>query len=90
MSKKDTKVIARREFIEEKDEANPYPLFAHIRMSRSVSATLMKYQGLCRKFGRKESLRQLFEEVCMPALSEYVKPYAKAAAEARREEKSNG
>lgn len=86
-SKKKTKVIKRRQFIESGDEAYPFPLFAHIRMKKSVSADLMKYQGLCCKFGNKESLRFLFEKVCMPAISMYVKPYAKAAEQARAAKK---
>jgi len=82
---KPTKVIKRREFIEAGDEGYAFPLFAHIRMKRSVSADLMKYQGLCYKFGNKESLRFLFEKVCMPAISKYVERYAKKAAQAHQE-----
>ena len=82
---KPTKVIRRREYIEARDADHPFPLFAHIRMKPSVSATLMKYQGLCYKYGNKESLRFLFEKVCMPAISEYVKPYAQKASKTRQE-----
>lgn len=82
---KPTKVIRRRQYIEASDVGCSFPLMAHIRMKPSVSATLMKYHGLCYKYGNKESLRFLFEKVCMPAISEYVKPYAQKASKTRQE-----
>lgn len=82
---KPTKVIKRREYIEVGDEAYAFPLFAHIRMSRYDSAQLMKYQGLCYKYGNKETLRFLFSKVCLPAISAYCRRYAQKAANSRQE-----
>lgn len=78
----DKHTIKRRTF-EDGYRSPSRPLFVHIRISPKTSANLMKYQGLCYKFGDGESLQILFERVCMPAISAYVARYAKLAEIAR-------
>ena len=36
-------------------------------------------QGLIWRYGKRETMAELFESVCLPALAEYVKPYAEQA-----------
>lgn len=54
-----------------------------LRMTQATSNRLASIQGLVRAFGKRESLAELFERVAMPALAEYVRPYADRAGEAR-------
>lgn len=55
------------------------PRKLEIRMTPEVSNRLASIQGLLLKYGRKELMCELWENVCMPALAEYVKPYAEKA-----------
>ena len=55
-----------------------------VRMTRSASAELASIQGLCWRFGKRETVASLFETVALPAMRAHVKPYAAAAKEARR------
>ena len=57
------------------------PCITRFRMTQEVSSKLASIQGLVFRYGMKETLAELFEKVCMPALQEYVKPYAKKARE---------
>jgi hypothetical protein len=56
---------------------------ARIRLTAKASGQLASIQGLCYRFGKRESLAALFEAVCLPALKAYVSPYANRAREAR-------
>ena len=64
-------------------------LGARIRMTRRVSAELASLQGLFWRYGKRETLADLWETVCMPALREYARPYA-ARAKADREARKAG
>ena len=46
-----------------------------IRVTRELSNELASLQGLMWAFGKKETLADLFEDVLMPRLRDYVKPY---------------
>lgn len=59
------------------------PCITRFRMTQEVSSQLASIQGLVFRYGQKETLAELFEKVCMPALHEYVQPYAKKAREDR-------
>ena len=62
-----------------------------IRLSERTSNQLASLQGLCWRFGRRETLATLFESVCLPALREHVRPYAdKAKAERERAKMREG
>ena len=54
-----------------------------IRLSAKTSNQLASLQGLCWRFGRRETLASLFEDVCLPALREHVREYADRAREER-------
>ena len=54
-----------------------------IRLTAKVSGQLASIQGLCWRHGKRETLANLWELVCMPALREHVKPYADRAREDR-------
>ena len=54
-----------------------------VRVSVHVSNRLASIQGLCRAWGKRETLADLWEAVCMPALADYVRPYADRAKAAR-------
>ena len=56
---------------------------ARFRMTSAISHSLASMQGLCRRYGKRETLADLWETVCMPALIEYVSPYADKAREDR-------
>ena len=54
-----------------------------MRVTVGVSNKTASIQGLCRRWGKRETLAELWEVVCMPALAEYVRPYADKAKAAR-------
>ena len=56
-----------------------------IRMTAKASNQLASLQGLCWRFGRRETLASLFEDVCLPALREHVREYADRARDDRAE-----
>ena len=66
------------------EESNPRPYCARVRATRRVSGELASIQGLCWRYGKRETLADLFENVCMPALREHVRPYADRAREDRK------
>lgn len=55
------------------------PCITRFRMTQEVSSRLASIQGLVFRYGHKETLAELFESVCLPALAEYVKPYSEQA-----------
>jgi len=67
----------RRRNLNTGSETRPYGV--RIRATREVSARLASLQGLCWRYGKRETLADLFEAVCMPALADYVRPYADRA-----------
>lgn len=60
-----------------------------VRVTERVSNKVASIQGLCRAWGKRETLADLWEAVCMPALADYVRPYADRA-KADREAKKGG
>ena len=54
-----------------------------VRMTAKTSAQLASLQGLCYRYGKRETLAALFESVCLPALREHVREYADRAREDR-------
>lgn len=50
-----------------------------IRLTAKTSNQLASLQGLCWRYGRRETLASLFEDVCLPALREHVREYADRA-----------
>ena len=56
------------------------------RATERVSGEMASIQGLIHRFGRRETIAELFESVMLPALREYVKPYAEKAREERANE----
>lgn len=62
------------------------PRKLEIRMSEESSNRLASIQGLIFRFGRKETMADLFEAVFLPALENYVKPYVEKAREQRGKE----
>ena len=73
--------VVRRRNLNTGSETRPYCM--RIRATREVSARLASIQGLCWRYGARETLADLFEDVCMPALADYVAKYADAAKTAR-------
>ena len=54
-----------------------------VRVTVGVSNKTASIQGLCRRWGKRETLAELYESVMLPALAEYVRPYADKAKAAR-------
>ena len=82
----ETKQADRRRVIRKRnptEESNPRPYCAKVRATRRVSGELASIQGLCWRYGKRETLADLFETACMPALADYVAKYADAAKTAR-------
>ena len=77
--------VVRRRNANEGSETRPYGV--RIRVTREVSARLASMQGLCWRYGKRETLADLWEAVCMPALADYVRPYADKAKAEREAEK---
>ena len=63
---------------------------ARFRMTQRLSGELASIQGLCWKYGKRETLADLWEAVCMPALREHVRPYADRARDERKAGKREG
>lgn len=62
------------------------PRKIEIRATERVSGEMASIQGLIHRFGHRETIAELFEIVMLPALREYVKPYAEKAREERANE----
>lgn len=52
---------------------------ARFRMTQRLSNELASIQGLCWRYGKRETLAELFERVAMPAFRAHVRPYADRA-----------
>ena len=63
---------------------------ARFRMTQRLSGELASIQGLCWRYGKRETLAELFERVAMPALREHVRPYADRARDERKAGKREG
>ena len=63
---------------------------ARFRMTQRISGELASIQGLCWRYGKRETLADLWEAVCMPALREHVRPYADRARDERKAGKREG
>ena len=62
-----------------------HPRKVTIRLTARLSNELASIQGLIWRWGRRETMSAIWEDVLMPKLREYVQPYAERAREARRE-----
>lgn len=60
------------------------PRKIEIRASERVSNELASIQGLIYRFGRRETMADLFEYIMLPALRAYVGKYAEAARTERK------
>ena len=61
---------------------------ARVRMTAKTSNLLASLQGLCWRYGRHETLADLFERVALPAIQAHVRPYVEQAREARERAKT--
>ena len=77
MSNNDKKEYVRRRHDNSGSMLRPRKL--EIRMSEESSNRLASIQGLIFRFGRKETMADLFESVLLQALEDYVKPYVEKA-----------
>ena len=71
-----------REFVRKRRDSqgsNLRPRKIEIRATERVSNRFASIQGLIFRYGKKETIADLFENICIPALEEYVRPYAERA-----------
>lgn len=83
---------ANREFVRKRRDSqgsNLRPRKIEIRATERVSNKFASIQGLIFRYGKKETIADLFENICIPALEEYVKPYAERAKADRAAELSD-
>ena len=73
--------VVRRRNLNTGSVTRPYGV--RVRVTREVSARHASIQGLCWSYGKRETLADMFEAVCMPALADYVRPYADRAKAVR-------
>lgn len=55
------------------------PRKIEIRMTRELSAKVASIQGLIYKYGKRETMADIFENVLFPVLSAYVAPLVELA-----------
>ena len=55
------------------------PRKLEIRLTRELSGKVASIQGLIYKYGKKETMADIFENVLFPVLSAYVAPLAERA-----------
>lgn len=67
----------RRRTLNEGSVTRPRKL--QIRATVAVSNEVASIQGLIFKYGHKETLADIFENVLLPRLKEYVRPYVDMA-----------
>lgn len=82
----ETEKIDRKHVIRRRNatnESHKRACVARVRMTQQISANLASLQGLCWRYGKGETLADLWEAVCMPALIDFVRPYADKAREDR-------
>lgn len=78
-----------REFVRKRRDSQGSalrPRKIEIRATERVSNKFASIQGLIFRYGKKETIADLFENICIPALEEYVKPYAERAKADRKSE----
>lgn len=75
----------RRRTLNEGSVTRPRKL--QIRATVEVSNEVASIQGLIFKYGHKETLADIFENILLPRLREYVRPYAAMAKTEREIEK---
>lgn len=71
-----------REFVRKRRDSQGSalrPRKIEIRATERVSNKFASIQGLIFRYGKKETIADLFENICIPALEEYVKPHAEKA-----------
>ena len=71
-----------REFVRKRRDSQGSalrPRKIEIRATERISNKFASIQGLIFRYGNKETIADLFENICIPALEEYVKPYAERA-----------
>ena len=64
--------------------SNRHPRKVTIRLTAKCSNELASIQGLLWRWGKRETMSELWEELLMPTLRDYVRPYAERAREARK------
>lgn len=67
------------------------PRKMEIRLTKELSSEVASIQGLIYKYGKRETMADIFEKVLFPVLRSYVVPYveqAKVDREAQREVKA--
>ena len=77
MPEKFKKCAIRRRTKNEGSETRPRKIT--VRVTESVSNKTASIQGLCRRWGKRETLAELYESVMLPALADYAAKYADAA-----------
>ena len=87
----DTKQADRRRVIRKRNPTDERRrgYIARFRMTQRLSGELASIQGLCWRYGKRETLADLWENVLMPALREHVRPYADRAREDRKAKAGN-
>lgn len=78
------RVIRRRK---PTDGSRQRSCIARFRMTQRLSSELASIQGLCWRYGKRETLAELWESVMMPALRAHVRPYADRARDEREARK---
>ena len=63
------------------------PRKIEIRMTRELSAKVASIQGLIYKYGKRETMADIFENVLFPVLSAYVTPLVEQAKADRMTQK---
>jgi hypothetical protein len=75
----------RRRTRNQGSEAHPRKLT--IRMTEQLSNRVASIQGLIYKYGKRETMADIFETVLFPVLRSYVAPYVERAKADRESQK---
>jgi len=63
------------------------PRKMEIRLTRELSSKVSSIQGLIYKYGKRETMADIFETVLFPVLRSYVAPYVEQAKADRESQK---
>lgn len=63
------------------------PRKMEVRLTRELSSEVASIQGLIYKYGKRETMADIFEKVLFPALQSYVAPYVERAKADRETQK---
>ena len=63
------------------------PRKMEIRLTRELSSKVASIQGLIYKYGKRETMADIFETVLFPVLRSYVAPYVERAKADRETQK---